>query len=369
MKKYIQCFIGASLAVLLIVPVHNISADLTGPKNILKKPTEWFSNGGAYNIDFMLPYAGYALHKFGISISPEKTVIGKDGWLFLGDHYVNVMSEARGLTAFNKQKIDRITNARHEWDAYAKSHGSAGYFVTIAPNSHTIYREKMPDWASASNESKNITYLLKGEKEDNTLFDISKTIRQQKPLNSHDLYYKTDTHWNAIGGWYGYQEMAKQIGALIPSIKWLQASDVRFTFSERKGGDLSSFLRINNSVKDTDVKANVNLNTPITVSDWGNKVLRHTNIDDRITEMNQPLVVRSKGALNDMKVLWLRDSYGMALYPYMNATFSTIMQQHYQWVINNPKILKGLIDRYKPDIIILTVVERNSLENYFMNAP
>ncbi|MOA07038.1 hypothetical protein D3C78_1267130 [compost metagenome] len=79
----------------------------------------------------------------------------------------------------------------------------------------------MPEWAAKANTSPNINYLLHQAKDDNTLIDLSKLIISHKNSSQTPLYYKTDTHWNELGAWYGYEALKNKISITDPSLKWL----------------------------------------------------------------------------------------------------------------------------------------------------
>ncbi|WP_370977119.1 alginate O-acetyltransferase AlgX-related protein [Enterobacter ludwigii] len=369
MKRYINAFLITAAIGLSVVPAVNIYQGMGAFKNNSQNEMAWFHYSKLYNLDFTLPYMGYVLYKNGISISPENVVIGKDGWLFLGDRHASVMSETRGMKQFNKKRLDNFSEARKSWDKYVREQGGSGYFVSIAPNSHTIFREKMPDWASKNKSSPNIKYLLNEEKNDQTLVDLSLSLKDIKGNSMHPIYYKTDTHWNEFGSWYGYKDLQKKIQASIPDLKWLSSNDISFKSNLKNGGDLSRFIRIQNLLTDIDVRVKIKTSSKIVVTDYKGNTLRVSDTSDRQEDMSKQLIVHTSNALNDKKVLWLRDSFGVALYPYMNATFSTIMQQHYQDVLTNPEYMKKLITEFKPDLVIITVIERNSLSEYFENAP
>lgn len=369
MKKYITRFLAVSAIGLSVVPAINIYNDYIGPRALQRNGLSWLHHSNLYSIDFALPRLGYLYYKYGTSISPENVIVGKDGWLFLGDRHAYVMSESRGLRPFNKERMDRFAKARNEWNEFVKSQGGIGYFVSIAPNSHTIYREMMPEWASRAKPSPNVEYLLSKSRDDTTLADLSISIKKYKGLSHEPLYYKTDTHWNEFGAWYGYQDLQSKISETAPSLKWLTPGDIHLSFSEKLGGDLSRFLRITPFIKDTEVSVRVKRESKIEVTDFDGKHIRSGDLSDRQENMEKQLIVHSSNALNDKKVLWLRDSFGVALYPYMNATFSTIMQQHYQEVISDPKNLEKLIKDFKPDLVIITTIERNSVSGYFGNLP
>jgi hypothetical protein len=80
-----------------------------------------------------------------------------------------------------------------------------------------------------------------------------------------------------------------------------------------------------------------------------------------------PLLVKSKHALNQKRVLWLRDSFGTAMAPFMAATFSETLSLHY--AKTTPALFARLVDTYKPDYVFITVVERGARGGWFTNLP
>ena len=65
----------------------------------------------------------------------------------------------------------------------------------------------------------------------------------------------------------------------------------------------------------------------------------------------------SKDALNKKKLLWIRDSFGIANSPLYQATFEQIIQINHNYVDNN--MFHLLIDQEKPDYVIFQVIERS----------
>lgn len=369
MKMYIYGFLTTSALTLAIAPAVNIYNDLTGEKIIVSNPTGWVSKKNLYNLDFILPPFGLAYRHFGISIAPRLALNGKDGWMFLGDRYANTLTETRGLTPFNQEKLDLMAANREKWNSYIKSLGGKGYVVTVAPNSQSIYPEKLPDWVAQSSSSKSIGYFLSHADKDRTLIDLSTELKNNVSKSKLPLFYKTDTHWNKQGAWYGYQKLATSLSHDFPDLKWLTPTDVSFTQEIRPGGDMSRFQHIQEKITDTEIKVNIDINSQVTVKDWSGETLRSVGLSDGLSEANSPLHIYSSGALNKMKVLWLRDSFGIALYPYMNATFSEIMERHFDAFTKKPEDLKELIRTYQPDIVIITVIERSFSADFFMMEP
>lgn len=240
--------------------------------------------------------------------------------------------------------------------------------MTFAPDKHSVYPEFAPKWLIINGDSRNTQYLLSSAKSDHTFINMGATFDERK---KHDpIYYKTDTHWNKKGAWAGYKELSENISKQIPSIKWLNDNDITLTYSERKGGDLSRFLRLQDSLDDIEFNAKVPGAKTVKVYDWYGVFKKELPIDKSTIHRNVPQETRNETALNTMKVLWLRDSFGDGMEPFMNATFSNIFQQHYQAVMATPAVMTRIVKTYKPDLVIVTAVERQAMTlPWFINMP
>ena len=122
-------------------------------------------------------------------------------------------------------------------------------------------------------------------------------------------------------------------------------------------------------LRDTEVVMEIESKHPIETQQYdfetGNLLMSGGN--PQIEAPRHPLLVKSKYALNQKRVLWLRDSFGVAISPYMAATFAETLQLHY--ALANPVLFAQLVDTYKPDYVFITVVERDARSKWFENLP
>lgn len=361
MKKYIYGFIISSAAILAIAPVVNVKHELDSSKKVIdtskKQVREWIDFTSFYKMDFAIPALSYTLYKMGISLYPDDTVVGKDGWLFLGDKYNKTLSENRNLKPLSEGDITEMINARHAWDAYVRSYGGIGYVLTMAPDKHSVYSEKAPSWVVSGGGSKNIRYLLDHSKNDRTFINLGENFSS---LKSDDdiIYYKTDSHWNQNGAWHAYKNLAVALGKTLPGVKWLNNDDITFNKTSRPGGDLSNFLRLQYAISDIQYLYNVKPEHAATKDGKDKNELAYLY---KSSSLKANDFYYNKNALNDMKVLWLIDSFGGGMKQYMHATFSKIHEQHYLTLMTDKKKLQQVIDDYHPDLVIVTAVERQIL--------
>lgn len=364
MKRLVLIFVFSVLAILAIVPLFNI---ITAPDI---GAIRWKKQSFLYNMDFASRWAARLLYPFGISTDPKQVIIGHGGWLFLGDQHDQTLSADRRLYEEGDRILGKdIGAAAVAWQIYLANKGVKVFRVMIGPNKGTIYSEHMPAWAKPS--SSNATdALLAGTGTENYI-DLRAPLLAAKVRQSDPLYYKTDTHWNALGAGLAFQAFAQQVSMVAPEIKWpsRQIYEIQRVDS-RPGGDLANFLRLKASLSDSEpviAMANLSLETTRYDSDAGKAIYRGPS---SIFEAPiKPILVQSRQALNNKKVLWIRDSFGDALAPFMAATFSEVMQLHWNEALKPGGRFVQLVDAWRPDYVFFTVVERAARNPRFASYP
>ena len=323
MKNRVLFFLLGGFLFLATIPVINI---VLAPSTDLVK---WKSKSFLYNLDFVSKRFALFCYKYGISIEPKQVIIGRHDWLFLGDMY------GETLTTNRRPPIDadftlgqQLGAAANAWDEYLKGKGVKLFRIMIGPNKGTIYPELMPAWAQAP--TPNATdYFFRGTT-DTHYIDLRGPLLGAKASQSAALYYKTDTHWNALGGAVAFREFAQQVSKFAPELQWPQpAAYELIQVNERAGGDLAKFLRLSESLSDS----------------------------EPVIALLKPL-----SALNKKKVLWVRDSFGVAMAPLMAATFSEVREVYSGLVFRPDGFFEKLVDEWRPDYVFFTLVERDKGE-------
>ncbi|WP_053119010.1 hypothetical protein [Pseudomonas sp. P1.31] len=364
MKRNVMVFIFLVLAVLIAIPAKNI---ITAPHN---QDFNWRDKAFLYNMDFASRWAATVLYPLGISTDPQQVIIGRNGWLFLGDMYVNTLSDDRTpATDADRLTAKNIEAATVAWNAYLSDHGVKIYRVIIGPNKGTLYPENMPKWAAPV--TPNPTDALLEADSGRFYVDLRPALREAKQTARGDLYFKTDTHWNAIGGGLAFKEFARHVAQEVPELQWPSDSlyDVTKTTS-RKGGDLSSFLRMSSHLDDVAPALRLfDLPISITQVDFNTGRILSTGPNELIDYSMTPLLVKSSSALNNKKVLWLRDSFGGGMSQLMAATFSEVMQLHWSEALKPGGSFAKLVDEWQPDYVFVTVVERSARTEVFTLPP
>ena len=354
-----------ALLALTVVPVINLKLG----NHTKERGKEWWSRSVLYNFDFALPYLSRFFYPLGISIDPNQVIIGKDDWLYLGDEYAKTITVSRRGANFKDVKAARnIGLATKSWEQWLKLKGVSLYRVVIGPNKSTVYPEFLPDWVQPVTNS--VTDMLLTNVRQGLYVDARPALIAAKSQFSEPLYYKTDTHWNNLGAWVAFRTFTMELAHTEVGLRWLSEQQISVSkVNERSGGDLAKFLWMREMLWDSEVTIEIASEHPIETEqyDFETGHLTFSGGNPTVGAPKHPLLVKSKHALNQKRVLWLRDSFGSAMAPFMAATFTETLQLHYDET--DPARFARLVDNYKPDYVFITVVERGALGGWFENLP
>ncbi|MDJ1482163.1 hypothetical protein QNI16_16790 [Cytophagaceae bacterium YF14B1] len=334
----------------------------TAPKLKWRKPFEFFRPFETYfNENFQgrsILIKGYSQWKWNwlrSSPFPNKAIIGKSGWLFLGDRNENVLKEYRHLKPYTKEELQKIYSRIRENQQWLASKGIK-YYVVIAPNSHSIYPEFLPDNVVKAHKGSYINSIGKylAQYPDINFIDLKDTLLTVKKQQNKLLYYKTDTHWNQYGAFIGYTYIINQIRKDFPAIIPLSLSQYKWR-EHGFSGDLSMMLNLETDFNETVQELYPGF--PLKAVD----AKRNLPIPSDYTwDKTQYLLSRCTENLNLPKAVIYRDSFSGSLIPYFSENFSESL---FIW---EKKIRKEVIEQEKPDIVIHEIVER-LVDDAFLN--
>lgn len=179
----------------------------------------------------------------GVSPVPEKVIIGNDGWLFMGGSSID---EYKGTNLFGKPQLDIIKNKLHARAVNCREkYGAVLYFI-IAPLKHTIYPEYLPGSVKKISKTTRFDQVLDCLKDDTLIHtvDFRKELMDQK--SAHLLFYKTDNHWNDIGGRIAFQKIESGMMAQFPHYSPMDMSIFRLDSSQNLiGGEANMMNALN----------------------------------------------------------------------------------------------------------------------------
>lgn len=316
----------------------------------------------SYSMDKLEEYFNNYLYSFGISGNSEQVIVGSDGWLFVGDKYANNITEFRKGSDSKKEISKKIIDAQTDWAKYLSTKGVIDFKIVVGPNKSTIYAEKVPDWAKSQGKSISEN-LYKSNIYVNSIEELVISKRNE------DVYYSTDTHWNNYGAGVAFGQLIKGLntvdGFIYPNENWSKIVRI----SQRTGGDLANFLKIEKLMSDKFLVTEINTkNHEHYIYNYNSRDLLYAGKNVLYGNIYNPIIIHTPSALNQSKILWLSDSFGGAMAAYMEATFSHVLKKHWKGVVGTP-LLEELVEDWKPDYVFYTVVERDSLSPVFLVEP
>ncbi len=213
--------------------------------NVFRNVDHWFADRIGLRLPLM--WIGAHLNVGLLQRSTDRRVrIGRDRWLFwTGDSLSTVsMADFRGRLRFSADEVAtaerRLIDIR-DGLAACGAHG----IVVVAPDKQSIYGEYLDD-APVRPKTRLDDLLQRLDPQARAMMlDLRRPLRAAKAANSEmPLYFKTDTHWNELGAFYGYQAIITALAKVMPIANLSLASLDDFTVKIRPfhGGDLASSM-------------------------------------------------------------------------------------------------------------------------------
>ncbi len=250
----------------------------------------------------------------------EQVILGGDGFLFFSD----TLDDYCGIS-LKEEELERIAQRLASLQEELEAEGKQFVF-TIAPNKNSLYPGWMPAAYACRHEQSNAVRLLPWLKQYGVNYADLFT-----PLSEEMLYYKTDSHWTARGAALGADTILAALGR--------ESSYASHSFGTEgiHKGDLYEMLYPAFSGREAET---------LDLSGLSFRALNDTNGGNAIT-------IRTESEYGAGTLLCWRDSFGIALYPYLadafeSATFSRAADYD----------LSRFADA-EYDTVILEIVERN----------
>ena len=284
-------------------------------------------------------YSRWKLNVLGESPLPEKVVVGKNGWFYLGNSYNKVLDQHRGLQPLSADSARFIADHLLMRQQELARQGVKLY-IFIAPDSHTIYPEYLPDHLQPSRSPSRLDVLKQAVSQTTVPFvDIRDTLRSAK--RDHIVYYQTDTHWNDYGTLIGCAALLDRMRKDRPSIQPVQLSDYQIERQRGSGGDLTTMLTVQNEMKEPVfyyIKPNPN------------RIARQTGtVPNEVSGFPSTRLV---GSGTD-RLLFIGDSFSHSMMDFLPAYFGK------SYFVRGSTLDANLIRAERPDVVVVEVVERN----------
>jgi len=260
---------------------------------------------------------------------PNRVVIGKEGWYFLGNHNNELLNDSFGNFKFSEAELETIKDHVHTIRTNLKARGIE-FYIVIPPNKDRVYAEKLPYKLQQGKTRLEVLKAYLNKELNFNIIDLRDTLLTNK--NNGLLYYKTNTHWNDLGAYIAYQKTLKIIDS-ERSIPTTHRLEFNLEHQPVDRGDITEMINIES--KETGIafiKKTTSKVEPIT-STYGYSHFKNPN--------------------GKKKLLMYRDSFANAWIKFFNESFAESIY------LRDYTVNYDFIEQQKPDIVIFEIIERN----------
>jgi hypothetical protein len=272
----------------------------------------------------------------------NRVIIGRDGWLYYDDD--THLGAARGDPPMSEVDVRQWLMTLAGRTEALKARGVT-YLVLAPPVKETLYPQHAPAWfpgPSPGRVAMVLPKLAQASGAGDVLYLHPWVAAATKAGDK--TYSRHDTHWDGFGAYAGYVALMGHLHALgLTEAPWPRD---RFVRSDKQGGlgprDLALMLGVSSFV---------HLEFPHLVNPAGEHPETISYLGEK-HDWTAPQVVDT-GETGKPVLLMTRDSFSNELMPFLLPHFSRIVLAHNQdgfW-------RQDLIDRFKPDIVIVEVIE------------
>jgi hypothetical protein len=272
-----------------------------------------------------------------------QVVLGKDGWLYHshlppGQNH----DEVRPFTPAELDRWTRVLQRRHDWLAAR----GCRYVLLIPPDKQAIYPEHVHEYARPRHASGRLGPLLDYLKAHSQVkvLDVRDRLRQAR--QRADVYYATDSHWNARGAFLGYEAVAHTLADWFPTVRPLTLADFDESIHPDGGGDLAGLLDLRVYYHEPRGELVSREQLRARVSDEAIDVPRGVTF-----HFAPPAVLACPDSTLPRAVVFY-DSFGQG--------FLHLLAEHFQRtvVLWHDDFLPEVVLREQPDVVIQEMVER-----------
>ncbi|HNC90581.1 MAG TPA: hypothetical protein PL000_16750, partial [Anaerolineales bacterium] len=330
-KTYSKLFVAGFFLLLV--------AQLFGPKLTLKTISERFL--------FRLPLIqnfNSLRYTLGDQVFNEG-IVGKDGWLFYsGDFSIHDYQKTSPVSKKNLKEVEAILNQLN--DAAMRSGGSL--LVVIPPDKNTIYPQYMPDEIPVLGEVSRLEQFMQYMQEHTNIQIMDLRPVLSEASQSTQVYFKSDAHWNCLGAYYASAEIMSLISISHPEVRPRPLSDFEIGTMVDSTLDISKTMGLG-------LQEETWVLTP--------KFETHVEVMPAPFAENKQMRVSENSQTDLPTAVILHDSFyneclNQLLEPYFSKTYSL----HYGTSKLSDYV--GLIEKEKPDVVIVEFAERH-IEYFF----
>lgn len=285
---------------------------------------DWYSAADAGGEAYLAP------------VEESSVIYGRDDWLFYTEN--DSLDFYQGRNVLSEEEMAAWLAAYERLDEICRRRG-VRLVVMTAPNKEQVYPEFMPSYYVAPGPKREEAFCAYVRQNSGLtyLYPLEELLAAKARL---PVYFRQDTHWNAIGAYVGAQELYRAVGMPLSPLERADVTEVT-----KRGGDLSNLSGL--------------------FSDYPDYTLEYRpEVDVRVTSTQREFysVDRYEStADSERKIIVLGDSFSPAIMSYLAKDFrsATLAPRG----VTDELLTKAWEELSEGDVLLLMAVERNDEQN------
>ncbi len=317
-------------------PAAKPAFTLKGYKTYADEYTDYFNDALPFRNELITLNNMIDFTVFKKSPVPD-VIIGKDHWLFYARKEMSdPVENYKGTNLYSEKELKAFAKNCLRQRDFLRGMGKE-FIIFIAPNKERMYPEYMPSWYGRPAKNYKVLQIvnyLKNHTDLRVIYPYDELMETKKKLKQ-PIFYKTDTHWNYIGGYAASRVLLKELGISLPAI---DSEKITIRDTGEMLGDLGDML---------------NLGDGFTYRDREYRVEGYDTHNMEEIEADFSTVYRYHANNADpRKIYMVRDSFAYHMGPYIGSQFRDSCLRHiYNYSYKEFK-------KEDPDIFVYETVER-----------
>ena len=298
--------------------------------------TSYFNDNLQFRNQLISLNSGIDYFIFGRS-SNEHVVAGTGNWLFYSsEDDVSPIRSYEGKDLYTEEELAGIARNCVAQRDFIESQGKE-FVLFIAPNKERVYWDHMPKRYGKPADTYGALQIyryLKEHTDIRVVYPYAELMDARGRVKER-LYYKTDTHWNHIGGYVGASALLSELGIEMPKI---YGGDITIGHVTKVAGDLARMLNLGGQLKSEDDEYSVE---------------GYDTHDRQELEWDEVGLIRCQATGADPRTIYvIKDSYCMHMLRYIGSQFDN------SYFRSRDSYAYDELAACDPDIVVYETVER-----------
>lgn len=292
--------------------------------------------------DFMTKYETYLADQFagrnfwrsikvglsslGGSKQEEDILIGKDDYLM-----EEIVSPDQDTLMENLEAIRQFAKRSRDIQTY----------MLLVPNAANIMRDRLPAFATVSDQSRMFAQVKRELGEDVEWLDAAEALKKHA---GEQIYYKTDHHWTSLGAFYTFSQVAEQMQIKTDVSSGFVSYPISTTFNGMLAAKSGCRMDVREDIyiyvprdTDNDVVVNYVDEQRKTASLYDSSKLKTRDQYAVFLGENTSVVDIKTVSESKRRLLLIKDSYANSFVPFLTPYFREI-------VLVDPRYYSGTIE-------------------------